>query len=325
MAGRNPEQIHAWVEERLSAYMDGNLNPNEHAQIENHLRECAGCRTSLESLRWTLSLIKQVPAPKLSRSFTLPVPVKRESSFGFVALRFATVAATLLLFALIATDVLTQFGTVSAPAPTGVALRAPLQEQASATKAAAPTSAPLPPAPAAINPTSAPAAPRPTSAPMPTKALEPTKAAAQAALPTSAPKPSSIPTTNATEITRTPLNGLGSAPVETATAVADSTSKVTQSAAAPRVVASPTLASTATIVPSPTPTASPSPTVTATHAPTATNVPTRVAVAQPTLAPALSTKPVSQPNPITPMRVAQFALLFVVVFLGALMLLLRRR
>jgi len=325
MAERNFDKMHAWVEERLSDYVDGQLTASERAQTEQHLRDCAGCRTSLESLRWSMSLIKQAPAPKLPRSFVLPVPEKRAPAFGFVALRFATVAATLLLFALIATEFVTQFGgaPLSAPAPAQV-----MREAAPATSApviafvptqpAAPTKAPA----AAALPTSA---PKPTSAPMATKAPEPTKAAAPAApavLPTSAPKPVSAPTTastNASEVTRTvtPVTGLGGGAPETTTPVADGMTK-SAPVVAPRVVASPTA------LPSPTTTLAP----TLTLAPTATNVPTRVALVAPTTAPPVvpaSKVAPQQPTMFSPQRVAKFVVWFAVVFHGALTLLLWRR
>ncbi|MBI5302606.1 MAG: zf-HC2 domain-containing protein [Chloroflexi bacterium] len=315
MFGDSNDKVHAWVEDRLSAYVDGQLDSTTRAQIETHLRGCAGCRTSLDALRWTMSLVKQAPAPKLRRSFVLPVPVQRAPSFGFVALRFATVAATVLLFALIATDLLMQSSGTSAPAPAAL-MRAPAQEQA------APTSL-------AFAPTQAPA---PTKAPAATRAPEPTRPAAPApaALPTSAPKPTSapaataaaLPTTaragNAFEGTRAatpaPPASLGNV-TETMTPATDATSKVAQPAVAPRDATSPTAAPSPTVVPSPT----------ATLAPTATPLPTRVAIIPPTIA--IAPEPISAPrqNLFTPLRVAQFVVLFAAVFLAALTLMLWRR
>ncbi|MCI0478460.1 MAG: zf-HC2 domain-containing protein, partial [Anaerolineales bacterium] len=63
----------AWVEERLSEYLDGTLSPQERASVEAHLKASARARASLESLRWTVNLVKQSPAPALPRQFTLPV------------------------------------------------------------------------------------------------------------------------------------------------------------------------------------------------------------------------------------------------------------
>ncbi len=136
----NVRDGHAWVEERLSAYVDGQLAPNERAQLENHLRDCARCQASLASLKWTISLLKQAPAPALPRSFILPRQGSRglrpESAqpapffrFGFGALRAATALATLVLCAVVGADLILQFGGASAPAfaPAAREVAAPTQ------------------------------------------------------------------------------------------------------------------------------------------------------------------------------------------------------
>src|SRR5581483_4859526 len=55
----------AFVEERLSDYLDGQLSSEERALVEAHLQKSERARASLESLRWTVNLIKQTPAPAL--------------------------------------------------------------------------------------------------------------------------------------------------------------------------------------------------------------------------------------------------------------------
>lgn len=88
----------AWVEERLSDYLDGILSPQERASVEAHLKQSERARTSLESLRWTMNLLKQTPAPALPRQFTLPVtqraPAKTAPGWMVWALRGVAVAAT---------------------------------------------------------------------------------------------------------------------------------------------------------------------------------------------------------------------------------------
>ena len=131
MVGRNNStNVHAWVEARLSEYLDNQLAANERAQIEQHLRECVDCRASFESLRWTIALVKQAPAPALPRAFTLAVPAvaKRapQKSLAFGLAQFATALATLLLLAVIGVDVITQFGGgVTATAPSAAQQYAP--------------------------------------------------------------------------------------------------------------------------------------------------------------------------------------------------------
>ena len=92
MFGRSSSNSHTWVEARLSAYVDEQLDARERAQIEKHLSACARCQAQLESLRWTIDLLKHAPAPALPRSFTLPVPARRASAFGF---NFATMRSQL--------------------------------------------------------------------------------------------------------------------------------------------------------------------------------------------------------------------------------------
>ena len=49
------------VGERLSAYVDGDLEPKERERIEAHLEACAACRRQLWQLRQTLNLIRSLP------------------------------------------------------------------------------------------------------------------------------------------------------------------------------------------------------------------------------------------------------------------------
>ena len=58
---------HAYAEERLSAYIDGQLSDEERTNVRKHLQQCASCQASLDSLGWTIKLLKQVPAPPLPR------------------------------------------------------------------------------------------------------------------------------------------------------------------------------------------------------------------------------------------------------------------
>lgn len=206
MVDRSSSDIHAWVEERLSAFIDNQLAQDERVRVTSHLGDCARCRASLESLQWTLSLVKQAPAPALPRSFTLPV-TREESQAGglsFAFLRAATAIATLLLCLVIGLDLFSQtrFGVAQAPsAPLPAAqFAAPTQNVALAPAAtSAPTSAsaaagvPTLASQAAppIAPTSAPAATQPppqglsqpVALPSPTRALSAGAAEVQATRP----------------------------------------------------------------------------------------------------------------------------------------------
>ncbi|MCX7839353.1 MAG: zf-HC2 domain-containing protein [Anaerolineae bacterium] len=176
----NSARAHQWVEERLSEYVDNRLSPRERVTIEQHLADCATCRASLESLRWTIALVKQVPAPALPRSFTLPMPAPRAQrvSLAFGLAQFGAALATLLLLAVIGVDVLMQWsGVTGAPMPSAasefaeptLAIAAapptPARDQAGALRAE-PTQPPAPtraPQPTLIAPAVAPLAPQPSA------------------------------------------------------------------------------------------------------------------------------------------------------------------
>ena len=51
MTNMGNDTIHDTCTDRLSDYIDGELEPREHAEIERHLTECAPCRTVLNELR----------------------------------------------------------------------------------------------------------------------------------------------------------------------------------------------------------------------------------------------------------------------------------
>lgn len=290
MLGRNnSSELHTWVEARLSDYLDQQLPANEHARLEQHIGECAQCRASLESLRWTITLVKQAPVPASRRSFTLPVPAPRpQASFGFAFARFATAMATLALVAVIGIDVITRMGAgAPAPAMAPVALERTEPTQAIAL---APTLAPQPTeasrvgiaaesASSAVPPASSAALPAPTKAPAPlpfTSAVSPTQSADTAK-------------SSATQPARAPALGSG---------------VITPTIALP----TPTIAPTQTATPAP---------------PTATPAPTMVAQAQ---RDSVATAPITRAEPfLSPLRIVEIGLFFAMIFFGTLTVLLWRR
>jgi hypothetical protein len=110
---------HQWVEESLSAYMDGELSSAETARVERHLRECEACSENLATLRQTVALLKELPAKPAPRSFAVrPARVKARRAvvppaWGFGLLKGATALAALLLVVLIGGDLALRF--VGAP------------------------------------------------------------------------------------------------------------------------------------------------------------------------------------------------------------------
>ena len=302
---RYSENEHAWVEERLSAFVDNQLEPSERAQLERHLRGCDQCQISLASLRWTVSLLKQAPAPALPRQFTLPVPAqktqpRRASAFGFGLARLATVVATLLLFAVVGIDMISRLGGFMASASAPAALQ----------NAAQPTSIAL--APAQVEDQSK----QPTRTSAPEKLF---------AVPTAAPPPAPAIAPLATP---TEIPGRGGGPEVSPSESAKGAAETVASPKAPaqRAPTTPTPAPVfgAASVPSsvaPTATATPASTATAQPSPT----PAAQAFAQPTVAP-LPPRPVETAQPVvTPIRATEIGLLFFAVFFGVVTVLLWRR
>jgi len=292
----------------LSEYLDNRLAANERAHIEQHLRDCADCRAALESLRWTMALVKHAPAPALPRAFTLPVPAPRaqRSSFAFGFAQFGAALATLLLIAVIGVDVITQFGGgMSAPmvstakefsVPTLEIAAAPQAETRDQMDAAAPTAA---------------AVARPTMPPAPTKAPMPT-----AAPPAAAPAPMSLMPT------ATISHPVGASAMQTPDgkgATADG-EKVRSATVAPRVgfaVTATATISAPAIVPL---TLAPSvPTITAISVPpTLTALPSATRIAQARAPQPTQVPHATVPSFFTPLRVIELGLLFLAIFFGVI-------
>jgi hypothetical protein len=101
---------HQWVEESLSAYMDGELPPTDRARVEKHLQECESCTEHLQELRQTVRLVRELPLIPAPRSFAVrPVvtraePARTAPSWGYGVLKGATAIAALLLMLLVGGD-----------------------------------------------------------------------------------------------------------------------------------------------------------------------------------------------------------------------------
>lgn len=121
---RKPE--HEWVEESLSAYIDGELSSQDAARVEKHLRECETCSQNLVTLRQTVALVGELSPAPAPRSFVVrpaavgvkPRPVAPRRGYGL--LRGATALAALLLVLLVGGDLTLQFlggSRLAVPAP----------------------------------------------------------------------------------------------------------------------------------------------------------------------------------------------------------------
>ncbi len=67
--------------ERLSEYIDGELDLSACQGIEEHLEDCPPCKAFLESLKRTVALVERVQAP------ALPDSVRREIIAAYEHLR----------------------------------------------------------------------------------------------------------------------------------------------------------------------------------------------------------------------------------------------
>jgi hypothetical protein len=114
---------HRWTRERLSAYVDNDLPPGERDQVEAHLSACESCARETDTLRQTVSLLRQLPSRPVPRSFVLSLSPTRSArgqlAWLFPYLSAAGALAAILLIVVLTADWLQVSGTVRlAAAPT---------------------------------------------------------------------------------------------------------------------------------------------------------------------------------------------------------------
>ena len=112
---RDETTEHSYFEERLSAYLDGELAPRERESFEQHLAACSSCRWELSTLRQTVQWASELPTVQVPRVFTIPVPAEpvrasRRRWTLLPVLQGATaLVALLLVFAVAGDAMLTGF------------------------------------------------------------------------------------------------------------------------------------------------------------------------------------------------------------------------
>jgi anti-sigma factor RsiW len=117
---------HGYFEERLSAYLDGELTPREVEAVEHHLETCPECQWDLETIRQTVQWTRELPTLTVPRVFTIPVsaeperPARRRWSF-LPALQGATALIALLLVFAVAGDLM--FGNLDVGTASDIALQ----------------------------------------------------------------------------------------------------------------------------------------------------------------------------------------------------------
>ena len=115
---------HTYAQERLSAYLDGELSSPERGRVERHVGACRHCRWELDTLRRMIQWTRELPTVPAPRVFTLPVaaPARRarvgQRVWSLPVLQGATaLVAVLFLLAVVGEAFLP--GMLPASAPTG--------------------------------------------------------------------------------------------------------------------------------------------------------------------------------------------------------------
>lgn len=122
---------HQHIQERLSAYLDGELSPQEHRAVRQHLDACQSCLWHLDTLQQTVRWTRALPTVPTPRVFTIPAPARPvpapRRGWGFVPLlQGATALVALLLVVMLAGDVLLiSLAPASAPQPAVMLEQAP--------------------------------------------------------------------------------------------------------------------------------------------------------------------------------------------------------
>ncbi len=115
MFGRKHQKVKALI----PLYGDEGLSPEERRMVEEHLKICDECRAEWESIRWTVSLLREVPRVPAPRSFAVRAAdlEKARVPLGLNLARAFTALAAAALILLLGLDLIT----VRAAAPRGMA------------------------------------------------------------------------------------------------------------------------------------------------------------------------------------------------------------
>ena len=68
--------------ERISEYLDGELDPNACRQIEQHLRDCPTCRNCFEALKKTIVLCRKSAQEEVPEDIRKRLRSKLRDCFG---------------------------------------------------------------------------------------------------------------------------------------------------------------------------------------------------------------------------------------------------
>jgi hypothetical protein len=93
----------------ISEYLDEQLSNRERARFETRLSEDPELRSALDEFRSIRSLLREIPAKRAPRNFTLTpqmIGIKAAPPHSFVALRFASALSAILLMAVYVSNLL---------------------------------------------------------------------------------------------------------------------------------------------------------------------------------------------------------------------------
>jgi hypothetical protein len=107
--------------ELLSAYLDGRLNPSEAARLEARLSADTNLKSSLDDLRQTRALLRQLPQRRAPRNFRLTpkmAGIRPPAPRAYPAFRLATGLVALLFVAAVGLNAVVPFAASRLAAPT---------------------------------------------------------------------------------------------------------------------------------------------------------------------------------------------------------------
>jgi hypothetical protein len=105
----------ASTKQRLSAYIDRRLSPQELHLVELHLADCRNCQNQLHALQATVDLLHRLPQVSAPRSFRIAQPEPACRWTPVPVLRLATVGAAMLLILAFSADMVDLFDTPLSP------------------------------------------------------------------------------------------------------------------------------------------------------------------------------------------------------------------
>lgn len=106
----------ASTKQRLSAYIDRRLSPQELHLVELHLADCRNCQNQLHALQATVDLLHRLPQVSAPRSFRIAQPEPARRWTPVPVLRLATVGAAMLLILAFTADMVNLFDASLSPA-----------------------------------------------------------------------------------------------------------------------------------------------------------------------------------------------------------------